>query len=211
MNDTIDVDEPAARIPGLHGARPPAQAALDFLEAADTLARTWREREPRSLRVPVAVLYKEAITRGLKDAVRLTAECMRAAGNKGAETNPGILEARLASAQHVRALVAMLEHYLARVQLLGSTRISAASLQLLKSLELLDGDLTARFLTVAATDGGRQLAARTLESRADEFEDVTVLLSSAARFINGEIHDALAARLELAVAADGAAATDTTR
>ena len=86
-------------------ASPSARSSLAYLEAGGALLEHWRAHPREALTWPTIDTYRTSAELALKDAIRLAARCLRSDGARGAEVDPGILEARMSAYTTVESLV----------------------------------------------------------------------------------------------------------
>ena len=170
---------------------PAAQSALGYLEAAGALLEHWRAHPREALAWPVLDTYRTGLELAAKDAIRLAACCLWREGARGADVNPGILEARLSAYTTLQSLGRHLAALLRRVPL-DSDGYSDRALEVLQGLHALDspgcGPVVVRrepdrLPTLATTDAAAP--------RDAHLEAVSMILTEAVVFLSHDLRGAL--------------------
>jgi len=170
---------------------PSSRSALTYLEAAGALLEHWKAHPREELVSPIFDTYRASAQIAVKDAIRLAARCLRSDGARGADVDPGILEARLSTSDKLVTLVRQFAALYRRIPF-GSSDPSAHSLEVLESLYALDSPTEGALVVRRGSAGGRSLVRAGAGVRRDaDLEAVSVLLTDAVMFLAHEVCGAL--------------------
>lgn len=170
---------------------PAARSALGYLDAAGALLEYWRVHPREALAWPVLDAYRTGLELAAKDAIRLAACCLWREGARGADVNPGILEARLSAYTTVQSLARHLIALLRRVPL-DSGGYSDRALEVLQGLYALDSPSCGPVVVHCEAGGAPTLATTDAAAPCDaDLEAVGVLLTEAVMFLTHDLRGAL--------------------
>ncbi|MBR7825845.1 hypothetical protein KDK95_05955 [Actinospica sp. MGRD01-02] len=165
-----------------------ARSSLAYLEAAGALTEHWRAHPREALAWPTIDTYRTSAELAVKDAIRLAARCMRSDGARGAEVDPGILEARMSAYTTLGSLTRHLNTLLRRVP-------HAAGESAQKANEMLE-----RLLALDAAPNGLGVSRAVAEGRSlahADLEEMGLRLTEAVMFLAHEVCGALTRYLAL--------------
>lgn len=166
-----------------------ARSSLAYLEAAGALTEHWRAHPREALAWPTIDTYRTSAELAVKDAIRLAARCMRSDGSRGAEVDPGILEARMSAYTTLGSLTRHLNTLLRKVPHAAGESAGKAN-EMLERLLALDAPAPTALGVSRGAAERRSLAQANLE-------EMSLRLTEAVMFLAHEVCGALTRYLAL--------------